>query len=607
MTVAVSDHQEKLAAGIRLIDAGRIREAEEVFRYMLQQAPADPDAICGLAGAALSRRAPQEAFDILAKARSIYPQHAGLIAALSAAHRGLGNFEEARICIETAIRLAPEDPGHRLAHVQTLMALNRPAEALAAIATVEASLGDAGRTPDLLNAKGMLLMRFGDKQAGLSAFRTAFAADPNRVEFAHNLAVALHGLGHAEEALRCAERAYLNEPGDVTYRLNLARCLVALGRLQEARQMLQEALALAPQDIAATGLLAGLLIATGEEENGLAICANLVRQKNQSPESCLMLAQNLRVAGRFEQALTVLQQAKAAAETKDAASGLEAEIRLCLGRAAVDEAAVGIGDVKSFTIGATGLSEAILCARWLDPDMTLHAPEDLAPLFAACGCAGMSHEAAPEATPILALLSLKERAPSGPEAFTPYLELPEERVRPWRDALSKLPGPRIGLMWDHAAPGLPLADLWPAIEGAGTVIALAADPLRHELQHFPHIRDGGVNIADVLQLAAAIAVLDVIVTPDSIVAHLAGALGKRGVVLVGAGYPWYWRAENARAVWYPSLDVIAQPRAGDWRTALDALRTRLPIVTAAAMSGAAPEADPVSLVGCHAFMSPLPP
>lgn len=582
MMSSAFDHHDRLAAGIRLIDAGRFREAEEVFRYILQQSPSDPDAICGLAGTALARRAPEEAFDLLARARPLHPQHAGLLATLSSAHRALGRFDEALICVETAIRLAPNDPGHRLAHVQLLLALNRPSDALAAITATEESLGDAGRTPDLLNAKGMLLMRTGESHAGIAAFRAAFSADPGRVEFAHNLALALHGLGYAEDALRFAERAYLNDPGDVAYRLSFARCLISLGRLQDAKDMLQTALALAPQDVAATGLLAGLLISSGEADTALAMCANLVRQKNQSPDACLMLAQNLRLAGRFEQALAVLPHAKEGPETKDVADWLETEIHLCLGRPAGGEPASE--EAKTFTVGGTGLAESILCARWLTSDMTLQAPDELVRLFAASCEANVTREAADAAAPILALVAGESRTPN-PDVFTPYLNLPDEVVQPWRAALEKLPGPRVGIIWDHAAPGVSLADLWVALEGAGTFISLAGDPLRHDLRDFPHIRDGGINIADAFQLAAAIAALDAIVAPDSIAAHLAGAMGKPGIVLVPAGYPWYWRAENGRSVWYPSLEVLTQTHAGDWQAPLTALQKRLPVLTAASHSG----------------------
>ncbi|HTJ03198.1 MAG TPA: tetratricopeptide repeat protein, partial [Methylovirgula sp.] len=467
------------------MDAGRIPEAEEVFRYVLHQSPSDPDAICGLAGTALARRAPQEAFDLLAKARPIHPQHAGLLALLSSAHSALGRFQEALVCIDAAIRIAPDDPGHRSTYVQLLLALNRPDDALAAIIAAEESLGERGRTPDLMNVKGMLLMQRGESRAGIEAFRAAFEVDPDRVEFAHNLAVALHGLGYAEEALRFAERAYLNDPGDVGYRLGFARCLISLGRLQEAKEMLQRAQALAPQDVAAIGLLAGLLISSGDPDTALAMCANLVRQKNQSPDACLMLAQNLRLAGRFEQALAVLPHARGASETKDVAEALENEIHLCLGRTISTESIGDVLPINTFTIGRTGLAEAILCSRWLTTDMTLHAPGELTRLFEACGQASVTPNTPEEAAPIVALLSMDRRTPPAPDAFFPYLRLPDDVVKPWRDALAKLPGPRIGLMWDHAAPGVSLGSLWPALEGVGTVISLASDPLRHDLQDFP--------------------------------------------------------------------------------------------------------------------------
>jgi tetratricopeptide (TPR) repeat protein len=577
MTSSAQDHRDKLAAGLRLMDSGRFREAEDVFRYILRETPSDPDVICGLAGAALSRKGAQEAFDLLVQARQMHPNHAGLLATLSAAHRALGRIDEALVCIDTAIRLAPREPGHRLARVQLLMMQNRLADALG---EVEAGLALADAMPDLLNAKGILLTRQGAPQAAAAAFRAAFAADPGRAEFANNLARTLQDLGQSAEALRFAERAYLSEPGDPAYQRGLARCLVALGRLQEAKETLQAVLALSPNDVAATDMLAALLIATGEEEKGLALCANLVRQTNKSGEACMALARNLRRAGRFEQALGAVVHAKAHPDTEIAATQLEIEINFSLGRA------IGHDDLappdrpsdadagKVFVLAGMSLGEALLCARWLTTDMVLHTPPDLAALFAAFGNCKVSTEIPAEAVPLVALMKPAPQPPHG-EPVTPYLHLPEEATRPWTDALRNLPGPHIGILWDHAAPGIDLTKLLAAVEGAGTLIALAGDPLRHDLQGFPQICDGGVNISNLTQLASAIAALDLIIAPDSIVAHLAGALGKPGFILVAAGYPWYWRPEDGRSVWYPNLDVVRQTRAGDWDGALADLQARL--------------------------------
>ena len=554
------------------MDAGRVREAEEVFRYILHEAPWDADVLCGLAGAALARNAPNEALELLVQARRVHANHAGLLAMLSATHRALGNFDNALICIDTAVRLAPSEASHRLAHIQLLMALNRPAEALQSI---EASLDLGGFQADLLNAKGMLLVRLGEKEAGVAAFHAAYAAEPKRAEIAHNLSLALYDLGALEEAFAFAERAYLNEPGDPTFRLNMARCLAALGRLDEAKAAARAILALSPQDIGAVDLLSSLMIVTGEDDKGLAICVNLVRQSNQSGEACLVLAQNLRRAGRFEQALGALAQAKLDAETAPAALLLETEILFCLGQydKAFDARTIDVGDMRTLTTAGTSLNEAILCARWLVSDASLYVPEALALLFASCDNATITIEAPSKAASILSLMT-RERCSQGAQSGA-YLKPSAECVKPWADALQKLPGPRIGVVWDHAAPGLTLSDLMPALEGAGTLIGLAVDPLRHDLQAFPQIRDGGVNVDTPLQLAAATAALDFIVATDSTVAHLAGALGKPGIVLVAAGFPWYWRAEQGRSVWYPRLEVITQPRPGSWDEVTHALKARL--------------------------------
>lgn len=440
MIAVASDLQEKLAAGLRLMDAGRVREAEEVFRYILHEAPWDADVLCGLVGAALARNAPNEALDLLVQARRVHANHAGLLAMLSATHRALSNFDDALICIDAAVRLAPGEASHRLAHVQLLMALNRPAEALQAI---EASLDLGGFRADLLNAKGMLLVRLGEKEAGIAAFRAAYAAEPKRAEITYNLALALYDRGAFEEAFAFAERAYLNEPGDPGFRLNMARCLAALGRLDEAKTAARAILALSPQDISAVDLLSSLMIVTGEDDKGLAVCANLVRQSKQSGEACLVLAQNLRRAGRFEQALGALAHAKQDAATAPAALLLETEILFCLGQyeKAFDTRTIDVGDMRIFTTAGTSLNELILCARWLMSDASLYVPELLAPLFSAFDNAVVTTQAPSEAASILGLMT-RERCSNDVEAPA-YLKPTKESVKPWADALQKLPGPRI--------------------------------------------------------------------------------------------------------------------------------------------------------------------
>lgn len=85
---------------------------------------------------------------------------------------------------------------------------------------------------------------------------------------------------------------------------------------------------------------------------------------------------------------------------------------------------------------------------------------------------------------------------------------------------------------------------------------------------------------DVDGLLALIDMCDFVFTIDNVTAHLAGAVGKKGVVLVplGSGRYWYWGGESP-SHWYPSLNLVYQNRVGDWTTAIeDAVRVMTKIV-----------------------------
>jgi ADP-heptose:LPS heptosyltransferase len=106
-------------------------------------------------------------------------------------------------------------------------------------------------------------------------------------------------------------------------------------------------------------------------------------------------------------------------------------------------------------------------------------------------------------------------------------------------------------------------------------VSLATGDQREPLPRYPDILDGGAHIDTFVDLAAAVSAMDVVVANDSATAHLAGALGKAGIVVVAARKPWPWRAEQGRSLWYPTLEVVVQARAADWNSAMAELRSRV--------------------------------
>ena len=106
----------------------------------------------------------------------------------------------------------------------------------------------------------------------------------------------------------------------------------------------------------------------------------------------------------------------------------------------------------------------------------------------------------------------------------------------------------------------------------------------NELKHVPAvgIADLAPHLGDFADTADAMSCLDLIITVDTSVAHLAGALGKKTWVLLPAVPAWHWQLNRTDSPWYPSLRLFRQPAAGDWPAVIAAIRSELQALVATA-------------------------
>jgi hypothetical protein len=145
----------------------------------------------------------------------------------------------------------------------------------------------------------------------------------------------------------------------------------------------------------------------------------------------------------------------------------------------------------------------------------------------------------------------------------------------WRERLAGLPGLRVGLAWagnpdhgnDHNRSIAPprLAPLWavPGVSWVSLQVGARAGALRG------HAPDGAVldltpALTDLAETAAAMEQLDLVVTVDTAVAHLAGALGRPVWTMLPALPDWRWLLGREDTPWYPSMRLFRQAQAGEW-------------------------------------------
>jgi tetratricopeptide (TPR) repeat protein len=183
---------------------------------------------------------------------------------------------------------------------------------------------------------------------------------------------------------------------------------------------------------------------------------------------------------------------------------------------------------------------------------------------------------------------LKTRLSNIPDGI-PYLTAPDDKVLAWKKRINGT-GLKIGIVWAGRPEHMndrnrscrleqfsKLADLpglqWYSLQ-KGT-----ADSQLDEWRPPPHIKNLGAVFDDFTDTAGAIANLDLVITVDTSVAHLAGAMGAQVWVLLPYIPDWRWMMGRQDSPWYPTMRLFRQPEAGNWSEVFselkDALRQRL--------------------------------
>lgn len=230
-----------------------------------------------------------------------------------------------------------------------------------------------------------------------------------------------------------------------------------------------------------------------------------------------------------------------------------------------------------------GLGDTIQFARFLPRlsaiarEVTVWAQPALLPLLATLPGTGRLlplHDGTPEGeyeaeVEIMELAHALRITPATLPAAIPYLHPPQ--------AESAADGMTVGLVWRAGdwdpRRSMPPALLAPLARRPGTTL--------HVLQRGPGLADwpAGVGVQagtdDVLALATAMRGLHLVISVDSMPAHLAGALGIPVWTMLAADADWRWMHGRDDSPWYPTMRLFRQPRPGDWESVVDAVSAAL--------------------------------
>ncbi|MBA4327372.1 MAG: sulfotransferase [Polaromonas sp.] len=552
---AALEAQQLFAQGWALHQKQQLTEAVALYAQVLQLQPLHFDALHLSGVAAAQTRDLQRARQLMTRAIEAHPQHAVTYVNRGAVLQDLRLWAAALDDYDNALARQQGQPGEADSHNQrgnVLKALQRFPEALESYGKAIAL--EPGRA-HFHNNRGIVLRLAGHYPQALAAFDQALALQPAYAQAFNNRGNTLSNLGRPEEALLSYERAIAVEPACVSFHTNRGNILQELQRPDAALQSYRQAVLLDPADAHARWSLALGLLQLGRFEEGWpAYDYRWERadfRERKSPHF-----QRPRWSGDTAlQGKTLLLHAE---------QGLGDTLQFC--RYATEVARRGARvllevqpPLRSLMQGLPGVVQVL-------------SPGEPAPAFD-LQC------------PLLSLpLAFNTRLDDIPAAV-PYLHASAAKIARWQGALGPRTRPRVGLVWsgssghqhDHKR-SIALAQFLALLPDGVQAVSLQKDVREADLpalQARPDLLHFGETLADFSDTAALCALVDVVVSVDTSVAHLAGALGRPVWLLLPTHPDWRWLLDRADSPWYPSARLFRQTVPGQWAGVLQQVRLAL--------------------------------
>jgi tetratricopeptide (TPR) repeat protein len=563
--------------GTALLGQGKAAEAVAAWEQAVRLRPDSADAHFGFGQAlvALGRR--EEAVGRYREALRLRPGHPDATAALGLALAETGRLEEALPCLGEAARLRPDSPTalHNLG--VALAQAGRPQEAVAALA------GALRLKPDYPEAcynLGNVLRELGRLDEAVERLRQAVQQRPGYAEALNNLGLALTEARSPHEAVVVLQQAARLRPEMKETHNNLGLAYADLGRFIEAEASHQQALRLDPAYAEAHSNLANAWKEQGRLEEALAGYDMALRVSPGSASTHYNRSLALLQKGDYERGWPEYEwrwqrkQARPRPFRQPRWDGAPLK-----GKALLLWCEQGLGDAIQFVRYAAVARERV-------GRVVLECPPCLVPLLSSCpGVDQAVAEGGPlpafdVQAPLMSLPAICGTTLTTVPASVPYLRVDPQLVEAWRARLGREGGFRVGVVWQgnprHAWDrhrSAPLSSLGPLARVDGLrLFSLQKGPGTEQISAVNNefaITDLGGELDEAggafIDTAAVMQALDLVVSVDTSVVHVAGALGVPVWVALSRIADWRWVRGRTDTPWYPSMRLFRQEHLGDWR------------------------------------------
>lgn len=591
--------------GMALRSVGKLGESESHLRIARTHAPTSWQVACDLAQTLMSQGKLVEAASVLHQQVATKPD-------LPQAHYDLGlvllkqaNGEAARRSFMKVVALQPDNAQAHCRLGDALQMLERFEDAVTAY---ERALSLKGIFGDALNNLGNSLTALGRMGEAIDFYKRALEGNPNFAAAHNNLGLAFQSENKMDLAARHFTKAIAIRPDHAEAHSNLGNVLAKEDNFNDAEKYLRRAISLRPNFPEAHNNLGIVLRMAGrldgaraefEAALGLkpsyadAICnlGNVFKDRGDLREAiaCYRRAAELKpgfananwneaiallLGGNFQEGWEKYEWRWKREETPPFEGKAHWDGRSLAGETVLLRAEQGLGDAIQFCRYAKLVKQR--GAR-----VVLECREPLASLMAGLGGVDqvvVKGEELPNhdyQIPLLSLPRIFETNASNIPSRVPYLWASDDKVGKWRKRLGGS-GFKVGLVWFGSAQHK--NDRNRAISAELLAPLLSVDGVRFfglnkeqrvsDTEVFRSVaydfEELGASFVDFSDTAAAVSLLDLVITVDTSVAHLAGALGRPVWTLLPFAPDWRWLLQREDTPWYPTMRLIRQERLGEW-------------------------------------------
>jgi FkbM family methyltransferase len=607
--------------GVVLGQQGRLDEALASFQQALELKPGDAEVLNNLGLTLVKLDQKDEAERMFREILRLKPDDARARRNLHDVLRSAGRVDELVASQQEAVGSQPDSVQARMELAVALLERQRYDEAASMLEEVLRLQADS---PEAHNNLGMARAAQGRRDDAIACYRRAVAIKPDFAQAHNNLGIALRQQGQLEAAVASCRESVRLRPDLPEGHNNLGSALEEMGRMDEAIVSLEEALRLRPDFAKAHNNLAIAYWHQGRLDEAIASCRRAIELMPELSEAHNNLGNVLRDQGRLDEALSSYERAIAIksdypdpywnrslvlllqGDLERGWADYEWRWKLASfatrktdkpmwdgspleGRTVLLDSEQGLGDTIHFIRYAP-------LVRARGGKVIFACPKALARLLS--GCAGIDQlvsQGEPVGefdtfTPLLSLPYILGTTLKNIPADVPYLTADKDLVERWRGELASIDGYKVGIAWQGSPKNrtdrlrsMPLARFEPLArvpdmrllslqKGLGSE-QIAALNGRFEVDDLASRLD--LDAGPFMDTAAVLRHLDLVITCDSAIAHLAGALAVPVWIALPFSPDWRWMLGRDDTPWYPTARLFRQAKLGEWEPVFERMAEEL--------------------------------